>query len=195
MRAVSVVPAVIVALLTAGCSGERIVHTSDEPPPAVPTTTTPAPLPPPPREQTVDASAYVAHPRGRAVYAFASPSGRWACAIVPRDKVGCQSVSWRSGLGVTGAPATVPNAQGTPTTPNAIVVDRHGEPRFVAFEEPEFVVDDVGVLPFGKVLTVAGFRCNVQEESGISCKSERSGEGFTFASDGFEPRYTELPPL
>ncbi|AMO61205.1 Uncharacterised protein [Mycolicibacterium phlei] len=194
MRAETVVPAVIVALLAAGCSGERIVHTSDEPPPPLPTTTTPAAPPAPPREQLVDASGYVARPNGSAVYAFSSPSGRWVCTIVPRDRVGCQSASRGSGLGISGQPTAVPNAEGTPTAPNAIVVDHEGEPRFVALETPEFVVDDAPELPFGKVLVVAGFRCNVQEESGISCRSDRSGSGFTFAADGFEPRYTELPP-
>ena len=49
------------------------------------------------------------------------------------------------------------------------------------------------VLPFGEVLAVAAFRCNVQEASGISCLSEKSGRGFTFSADGFTFQYTDLP--
>ena len=47
-------------------------------------------------------------------------------------------------------------------------------------------------LPFGRVLMVAGFRCNVQEATGISCASETSARGFTFSADGYLPVYTDV---
>ena len=40
---------------------------------------------------------------------------------------------------------------------------------------------------------MARFRCNIQEETGVSCLSEQSGDGFTFSADGFVPQYTEVP--
>ncbi|KUI13646.1 hypothetical protein AU191_17060 [Mycolicibacterium acapulense] len=182
-----------VAILVAGCSAERIV-TTDEPFVASPTSTTSEPPAPPPNsEHLVDAFDYVAHPAGSAVYFFTTPSGRWACAVVPRDKAGCQSAaSPLSSMNVTGEPDTVNNGAGERVAPNAIIVEREGEPRFAAFEQPQFVLDDAKVLEFNRILAVAGFRCNVQE-AGVSCMSEVTGKGFTFAPEGFQPRYTEVP--
>lgn len=48
-------------------------------------------------------------------------------------------------------------------------------------------------LPFNRILAVAGFRCNIQEATGLSCQSELSGKGFTFSADGFTPSYTDVP--
>lgn len=191
MRVLSLISAA--ALLVAGCSGERIVN-NDEPRPQGPVTTTTArPAPPPNSTHLVDAFDYVAHPAGAAVYYFTTPSGRWACAIVPRQKAGCQSAAdWQSSLGITGEPETVPGATGEETTPNALVVDREGDPAFVALDHPEFVLESANVLPFNRILVAAGFRCNVQE-SGVSCMSEASGKGFSFAPEGFVPHYAEVP--
>ena len=50
-----------------------------------------------------------------------------------------------------------------------------------------------GSYPNLKVLIVSGFRCNVQEATGIACASEVSGNGFTFSADGFTLQYTDLP--
>lgn len=181
------------ALLVAGCSGERIVN-NDEPRPQAPVTTTTAlPAPPPNSAHLVDAFDFVAHPAGEAVYYFTTPSGRWACAIIPRQKAGCQSAAdWQSGMGITGEPDTVPSVTGEETTPNALVVSRDGDATFVALEQPEFVLDTANVLPFNRILVAAGFRCNVQE-SGVSCMSEASGKGFSFAPEGFVPHYIEVP--
>lgn len=190
MRVVCLISAVAVA--AAGCSGERIV-TTDEPRVQTPVTTSKAPPPPPNAAHLVDAFDYVAHPDGTAVYYFTTPSGRWACAIVPRVKAGCMSAtSWQSGMGVSGAPETVPDALGEPATPNALVVKREGDAVFAALDEPEFVFDTANVLPFNRILIAAGFRCNVQE-SGVACMSEASGKGFSFAPDGFVAQYTEVP--
>ena len=50
------------------------------------------------------------------------------------------------------------------------------------------------LLPFNRILAVGGFRCNVQQTSGVSCLSESSGKGFTFSEDGFTAVYTNVPP-
>ena len=77
----------------AGCSGARVVNTG-EPSPATATNTSAAPqLPPTNTAHLVDAFDYVAHPNDQANYYFTTPSRRWQCAILPRDKAGCQSAS------------------------------------------------------------------------------------------------------
>jgi len=116
------------------------------------------------------------------------------CAIVPRDTAGCQS-STGSTIPVTGAPDTVPGPDGSETAPNAIQVGRLGDAQFARVEAPGYALDPgpATILPFGKVLIVSGFRCNVQETTGISCASEVSGSGFTFSADGFTLQYTDLP--
>jgi hypothetical protein len=138
---------------------------------------------------------YVAHPPAGTTYYFTSPSGAWACAIVPRVKAGCQSATnWPAAMGVTGEPESVPNATGN-GTPNALVIPRAGAAQFVALDKPEFAIDPGPgkELPFNRILAVAGFRCNVQEATGVSCLSEFSGNGFTFSTDGLVPQYTDVP--
>ena len=197
MRAITLIWAtVLVAVLTAGCSGERIVNT-DEPRPAPPVGTSTAPPPPPPSNaHLANAFDYVGYPPGGTGYFFTSPSGAWECAIIPRVKAGCVSArNWPAAMGITGEPDSVPDAAGEDTTPNALVVERDADARFVALEQPEFTLDSdsATTLPFNRILAAAGFRCNVQEESGVSCLSERSGKGFTFSPDGFVPQYTDVP--
>jgi len=48
-------------------------------------------------------------------------------------------------------------------------------------------------LPYNMVLAAAGFRCNVQEQVGVSCLSEEDDTGFTFAADKVSWQYTDLP--
>jgi hypothetical protein len=187
MRAKTATSAMVAAaILASGCSGERVI-TTDDPPVRTPTATSaPPPLPPPDNARLVDAFDYVAHVNDAAGYYFTTPSGRWRCAIFPRTKAGCQSArSWQSGLGVNDEPDGA----------NAIVVER-GDPHFVTLEQPEFGLNPgpANTLPFNKTLAVAGFRCNVQEEAGVSCASELTGKGFTFSAEGFVPQYTEVPP-
>jgi hypothetical protein len=190
MRLTSLLCALAVTL--AGCSAERIVN-NDEPRPTL--STTPAKLapPPPPNNHLVNAFDYAARPSGQAVYYFITPSGRWLCAIVPHVHAGCQSSSFPSAMGVRGEPATVLDALGGQTTPNALLVERDGDPRFVGLDQSEFALETAKVLPFNKILAAAGFRCNVQEASGVSCMSEASGKGFTFSVEGVVPQYTEVP--
>ncbi|WP_326546603.1 hypothetical protein QGN32_23810 [Mycolicibacterium sp. ND9-15] len=181
------------AILAAGCSGERIVTTDEPLEAAPPTSSTSAPPPAPNSAHLVSAFDYVAHPAGAATYYFTTPSGRWACAIVPRVKAGCQSATTPLfSMNITGQPQSVPNAAGEQAAPNAVVIERDRDPRFVALEQPEFVLEDANVLQFNKILIAAGFRCNVQEV-GVSCMSEATGRGFTFAPEGFKPQYTEVP--
>jgi hypothetical protein len=186
-----------VALAVSGCTGDRIINNSEprpETPFAAPTAT---PTTPPSNAHLVNAFHYVAHVGETTGYYFTTPSGKWRCAILSLTKAGCQaSSSWQSGLGIEGAPESVPDAAGQDATPNAIVVDREGEPQFVALEQPEFSLDPgpANALQFNRILAAAGFRCNVQEESGVSCLSETSGKGFTFSAEGYIPQYTDVPP-
>ncbi|MCW2732493.1 MAG: hypothetical protein JWR13_3309, partial [Mycobacterium sp.] len=131
---------------------------------------------------------------GQTAYYFVSPSKRWVCEIIPRATAGCQA-STGSTIPVKGAPDTVPAQDGTDTTPNAIQVGRDADPQFAALDPPGYslVPGPAAILPFGKVLIVSGFRCNVQEATGISCASELTGKGFTFSADGFAMQYTDLP--
>jgi hypothetical protein len=189
---------ILVALATlaiAGCSDQAVVNTG-EPPVRTETAISTPETTPPSNAHLVNAFEYVAHVGETTGYYFTTPSGKWRCAILTRVKAGCQASSgWQSGLGITGEPDSVLVASGQATTPNAIVVDRDGDPQFVALEKPEFwlVPGAARVLPLNRILAAAGFRCNVQE-SGVSCQSEPSGKGFTFSADGYTPQYSAVPP-
>jgi hypothetical protein len=194
-------PVVIAALITAavaGCSGPTVVNTDDgasstvDAPPAPTSSTRPS------NAHLANAFAYLGQGSdlqdGQSAYFFTTPSGRWDCAIVPRTRAGCQN-SQGSSLGITGAPDEVPTADGGTASPDAIVVDRTADPQFVALDAPglEPQTGTAAVLPFNRILAVGGFRCNVQEASGIACLSELSGKGFTFSADGYVPAYTDVP--
>ena len=164
-------------------------------PRAKPATTSATPSTPASNAHLVNAFNYVGHVGDVTGYYFTTPSGKWRCAILAHTKAGCQAASsWQSGLGITGEPESVRDAAGQETTPNAIVVDRDGDPQFVALNQPEFWLQPgpANSLPFNRILAAAGFRCNVQE-SGVSCLSETSGKGFTFSAEGFTPQYTDVP--
>jgi hypothetical protein len=188
--------AVTVAMLAAaGCSGERIVNTSEPPDQTAAATATAAPPPLSSNVHLVNAFDYVARVGDTTGYYFTTPSGKWRCAILTRTNAGCQASSgWQSGLGIPGEPDSVPDAAGQATTPNAIAIDDDGDPQFVALGQPEFWLapGPAKVLQFNRILAAAGFRCNVQE-SGVSCQSETSGKGFTFSAEGYAPQYTDVP--
>jgi hypothetical protein len=196
MRVMTLVSVAVFGLGVTGCTGPAVVNTDETatPPaavaPGVPSSTRPS------NAHLVDAFDYAARVDDATAYYFTTPSGRWACAIVPRTKAGCVGTAgWQSGLGIEDAPDTVPTADGESSTPNAIVVDHAGDAHFAALEQPEFSLADgtANVLQFDKVLAAAGFRCNVQEQSGVSCQSELTGKGFTFSDEGHTFRYTDLP--
>jgi hypothetical protein len=186
---------VAATVVSAGCSGDRIINTPEqrpETPTAAPTAT---PSTPPSNAHLVNAFNYVGHVADITGYYFTTPSGKWRCAILAHTKAGCQAASSRqSGLGIDGEPESVSDVAGQETTPNAIVVDRYGDPQFVALAQPEFwlVPSPANALQFNRILAAAGFRCNVQE-AGVSCQSESSGKGFTFSAEGYTPQYTDVP--
>lgn len=185
-------------LTVAGCSGVHIVNTDDNAPPSLVASPTETSTPRPSNAHLANAFDYAGHPQDQdlAVYYFTTPSGRWACAIVPREKAGCQSTAGgQSAMGITGEPESVPDAAGQPVSPNAIIVDRRNGAQFVALEQPEFTPEPgpANVLQFNRILAAAGFRCNVQESAGVSCLSELTGEGFTFSDEGMLPVYTDVP--
>jgi hypothetical protein len=192
----SVLTLAMAATVGVGCDSGTIVNTDDVRPTTQTSTTPPPPLPSRPTNDTlVNAFDYASpQPDGQTAYYFTSPSKRWVCAIIPRDTAGCQS-STGSTIPVKGAPSTVPGGDGTSGAPNAIQVGRLDDPQFAALDAPGYslVPGPAVVLPFGKVLIASGFRCNVQEATGISCASEVTGKGFTFSADGFTLQYTDLP--
>nr|WP_159229965.1 hypothetical protein [Mycolicibacterium vanbaalenii] len=183
-------------LICSCAPGSVVVNTDDgaptassAPPPAA-TTTRPS------NAHLVNAFDYASEVDGSTGYYFTSPSGRWECAVLPRTRAGCQSAQApTSALPISGAPDEVPGPDGDPAAPNILVVDRTDDPQFSAVSAPQFGLDPgpAVVLPFNRILAVAGFRCNVQESSGISCLSELSGKGFTFSADGYTMTYTDVP--
>ncbi|KAA0109532.1 hypothetical protein [Mycolicibacterium sp. P1-5] len=128
-------------------------------------------------------------------YYFASPSGSWRCVIVPRTWAGCQSSSGTGRIGVAGAPETVTDDSGQSVAPNSIVVRTQGDPQFTSVPAEQFKPPSgtPKTLPFNKILAAAGFRCNIQQEAGISCVSEQTGKGFTFSNTGASWQYTDVP--
>jgi hypothetical protein len=172
------------------------VVNTDDPRPTLPTSTsTPPPLPVPATNDVL-ANAFdfaAPQPDGQTGYYFTSPSKRWVCAIIPGQAAGCQSPAG-STIPIAGAPDTAPSTDGTDGSPTAIEVGRDADPRFVDLDPPGYAVTPgpATVLPYDKLLIVAGFRCNVQEATGISCASEVTGKGFTFSADGYTFQYTNL---
>jgi hypothetical protein len=191
MRALTLISAAVLAV--AGCSAQRVVNTGEWATVTSPTSVVAPALPPTNPAHLVKAFDYVAHPNDEAGYYFTTPSGRWQCAILPRVMAGCQSAG--GALGIAGAPDTIADAAGEETNPNAIVIEPQGDTHFAALDEPGFALiqGPANVLPFNRTLIAARFRCNVQDQTGVSCLSEQSGKGFTFTAYGSAPQYTEVP--
>jgi len=191
MRAITLTSAAL--LIVTGCSSGGVVDTGEWA--TLPTSATPAEaqLPPIDSAHLANAFGFVGYVDDQAAYYFATPSGRWQCAILPRDKAGCQAAGGGA-LSVADVPDTVQDADGDEVPPNAIVIEPEGDAHFAALAEPGFSPPErANVLPFNRTLIAARFRCNIQETTGVSCVSEQSGIGFTFSSDGFRPQYTEVP--
>ena len=184
------------ALLLCACSGPTVINTEEHTttaaaPPAVPSTTVAS------NAHLVNAFDYAAQVDGVTGYYFTSPSGRWQCAIKPRVEAGCQNAdASASAIRITDAPDDVPGPEGEPEAPNAIRVDRDRAAEFTVVPATAYGLEPepAQVLPFNRVLAVAGFRCNVQESSGISCLSETSGAGFTFSAEEYATSYVDVPP-
>lgn len=181
-------------LVVTACSNGGVVNTGEWA--TFPTSAAPVevPLPAVDSVHLANAFEFVGYRNDQAAYYFATPSGRWQCAILPRDKAGCQATGGGA-LSIAGAPDTVPDVNGDEVAPNAIVIEPEGDARFAALEEPGFAPPEpANVLPFNRTLIAARFRCNIQEATGVSCVSEQSGAGFAFSSDEFRPQYAEVPP-
>ncbi len=193
MRAIILTSAAL--MVVTGCTSERVVNTSEyetATSSATSITQAPPPLPPTSPSLLADTAEFTQGSDGKTAYYFSTPSGRWQCAILPKDKAGCEGTG--STLSIADAPDTVPNADGQQTPPDAIVVTAQGDARFVAVDPAQFAPPvPASVLPFNRTLAVAGFRCNIQETTGVSCLSEQSGKGFTFSADGFNLQYSEVP--
>lgn len=184
--------AAFVTATLAGCGSPTIVNTG-EPWTPVETPTPPPRLPEHTSNRVLaDASEYYVVSETPKVYRFATPSGRWQCEIVPQTSAGCRPAT-SSRLSISGAPTSVPGPDGAPTAPNTIIIDRTSDVRFVEVEVEADSDGPLAPLPFGKVLQVAGFRCNVQEATGVSCGSESSAKGFTFSAEGYTAVYTDVP--
>ncbi len=180
-------------LLVTGYTSERVVNTGEWATDTSSTATRVAPpLPPTNPALLANPLDFAQNRDGRSAYYFSTPSGRWQCAILPGDKAGCEGTG--GALAITGAPDTVPIANGQQAPPDALVVGPQGDAQFVGVDASAFAPPtSAKVLPFNRTLAVARFRCNLQESKGVSCLSEESGKGFTFSADGFTLQYSEVP--
>jgi hypothetical protein len=183
---------VAVTVALAACANNTVVNTGETPH----TEATVSPTQPTGRTDPnlVDAHAYYVVAEAVKGYYFATPSGKWNCAILPHDKVGCQTATGQ-GMSIPGQPTTVQRSAGDTVAPNAIVVGDEIEPGFTWVDRPGFnlTTGKPVVLDFNKTLSAAGFRCNVQQSSGVSCENETTYKGFTFSADGFVLQYTPVP--
>ncbi|MGK2869153.1 MAG: hypothetical protein ACSLFA_21370 [Mycobacterium sp.] len=178
----------------AGCGSPGIVNTGEPWTPAE-TSAPPAQLPQySSNAQLADASEFYGEVDGQKAYRFVTPSGRWQCVIIPQTSAGCRPAT-SAQLSISGAPTAVPGADGDTTAPDTIVIDRLSDVGFIAAapDADTGSTEPMVTLPFGRVLAAAGFRCNVQEATGVSCGSESSGKGFTFSTDGYTGVYTDVP--
>ena len=193
MPASRITTIVAVALLAAtGCSSPISISNdkNQQLPPAPPPTSSTRPS----NDKLVNAFDYYTRTdEDHAGYYFVSPSGSWRCVIVPRTWAGCKSSG--GGLGVTGAPQTVTDDSGQGVAPNAILVRTEGDPQFASVKAALFTppTGAAKTLPFDKILAAAGFRCNVQQQAGISCTSDETDKGFTFSTSGAGWQYTDVP--
>ena len=187
--------AAFAVLLLTACSGPTVVTTDDSTVASAPPAAAPAPTTRPSNAHLANAFDYAVRGGDTTRYAFITPSERWQCVIVPRVQAACgKAGGTASAIGITGAPDEIPGTDGEASAPNTILVDRSADARFAALPtQSDSGTGAPAVLPFNRILAVAGFRCNVQEATGISCLSELSGKGFTFSADGFTMTYTDVP--
>lgn len=193
-------------VVVAGCSPEKAPASAIAEMTAVPeqstfevSTTDPSPPPPPAAAiSLVDPATYAWQEGGLQGFFFTTPSGLWRCAILADSAqggsddqmAGCQPSSSMP-MNVAGAPSVPDHYSGNVTAPNAILVNATGDARFASLSQALFWrYDTTPVLSYGQTLSTNGFSCNVQE-SGVSCRSDRSGKGFTFSTGGYQFEYIE----
>lgn len=80
-------------------------------------------------------------------------------------------------------PAPVSGCEGT--VGYRVVLDDAGvnQPCVPAAEQPQPAADGVEVLPYGQSKTVGGYTCD-SENTGVTCRDEATGKGFTVAKAG-----------
>ncbi|WP_230595463.1 hypothetical protein [Rhodococcoides fascians] len=147
----------------------------------------------------VDPSPFAVYAGGAAGYYFTTPSGLWRCAILgdsaqrgPDERMtGCQPKT-STDMAVAGAPQVQQFGSSKMGAPNAILVNAVEPARFASLSQALFWRMDglTPVLPYGETLAVDGFTCNVQE-SGVSCRSDNTGHGFQFSTNGYVFEYAE----
>jgi hypothetical protein len=182
----------LTAALTVACASHVVVNTGDSPSRAE-TTASPSPtgrFDP----NLVNAHDFYVEADGAKGYYFTTPSGKWNCAILPRNEAGCQTAAGAQRLGIPGGPDTVRGPDGAVVAPNAIAVGDEAGPGFTWLDRPGFSPTSAKplTLAFNKTLAAAGFRCNVQD-AGVSCLNEITRKGFTFSATGYLPQYTAVP--
>lgn len=193
-------------VVVAGCSPESAPASAIAETTAVPeqstfevSTTDPSPPPPPAAALSlVDPAVYAWQEGGLQGFFFTTPSGLWRCAILADSTqggsddqmAGCQPSSSMP-MNVAGAPSVPDHYSRDATAPNAILVNATEDARFASLSQALFWrYDTTPVLSYGQTLSTNGFSCNVQE-SGVSCRSDRSGKGFTFSTFGYQFEYIE----
>jgi len=94
---------------------------------------------------------------------------------------------------VAGAPLAPDHFNGQPVRPNAITIDAGQPARFASLGQAVYWRFDgaARVLGYGETLSALGFTCNVQE-SGVSCKEDATGAGFTFSTESYTFAYTPV---
>ncbi|WP_143536516.1 DUF6636 domain-containing protein [Rhodococcus sp. 05-2254-6] len=162
-------------------------------------TTDPPPSPPPAAAiSLVDPATFARGEGGLQGFFFTTPSGLWRCAILADSAqggsddqmAGCQPSSSMP-MNVAGAPSVPDHYSRNATAPNAILVNATEDARFASLSQALFWrYDTTPVLPYGQTLSANGFSCNVKE-SGVSCRSDDSGKGFTFSTGGYQFDYIE----
>lgn len=197
------VASVSLLLVLAGCSRENapvaaIAETtsvSEQPTVEVSTTDPPSPAA---TVSLVDPATFAWGQGGLRGFFFTTPSGLWRCAILADSAqsgtddqmAGCQPKT-SIPINVAGAPSVPDHYSGNATAPNAILVNTTDDAKFASLSQALFWRHDTTpVLPYGQTLSTNGFSCNVQE-SGVSCRSDRSGKGFTFSTFGYQFEYIE----
>lgn len=126
-------------------------------------------------------------------YWFATPDRQWRCAIVPQmfitrvsDPVaGCQPGA-PTNKGFDDAPLVPDHFNGNPAQPDSLVVGKNEDAAFYSLGQPFFWAvgpngkDLAQVLNVGETISAAGFTCNATS-TGVSCKSDSTGKGFTIS--------------
>ncbi|MBT0566493.1 DUF6636 domain-containing protein [Williamsia sp. CHRR-6] len=148
----------------------------DQRPPLTPQPSPPAPTPTSPG--TVDPSTYAVGDR----YYFISPSGLFSCGILAPSTPGASN-----GAGCQGDTSPIPPKPSSCRLSwgHGIRVNVGAAPEFLCVSDVQFAPADgtpARVLGYGQTLQAYDFSCTVLE-SGITCRQNSTGRGFTIARE------------